>query len=576
MTPRLIVIVVLALSSAAPGQIYVSTCGNDLWSGQSPTCTAPDGPKRTIQSAIFAVSSGTIWVAPGTYTERINFLSKPITLASSAGPATTIIDGTGLVGPVVTCNDFEGPDTQLIGFTITGGDAANGGGMYNLLSSPTVVNCRFIDNSARDNGGGMHNNLGGPTVVGCTFSGNDADRGGGMYSNGGDPTVINCVFRDNLAQLQGGGMFNRDGSTEVTNCAFSGNSAARGGGMHNDILGNAALAGCSFSANSATEGGGMYNHSLSAPVAATSILWGNTALVDGDEVLNEFGTVVSFSFCDVRGSGGSPAWDPALGTDDGGNIDVNPRFVDAYGPDGTAGTGDDDLSLDTGSPCIDAGDNTAVPADAGDVDDDGNTTEPVPLDLAGNPRFVDAVNYPDTGVPGNGHAEVVDMGAYEADASTPPADPSSDVGVYRVGNWYLDLNGNDLWDGGDTTFLFGLPDDVPVVGDWDGDGDDEVGVYRDGKWFLDINGNGQWDGPDVTFRFGLSGDVPVVGDWNGDGPDDVGVVRDGRWYLDLNGNDQWDAGDATFRFGLSDDSPVVGDWDGDGTDDVGVRRRKTW
>ena len=62
-------------------------------------------------------------------------------------------------------------------------------------------------------------------------------------------------------------------------------------------------------------------------------------------------------------------------------------------------------------PCIDAGDNTAVPPDTADLDGDGNTTEPIPLDLDGNLRFVDCPDIPDTG---NGTPPIVDMGAYEA------------------------------------------------------------------------------------------------------------------------------------------------------------------
>jgi len=56
------------------------------------------------------------------------------------------------------------------------------------------------------------------------------------------------------------------------------------------------------------------------------------------------------------------------------------------------------------SPCIDAGDNTAVPADTTDLDADGNTAEPIPFDLDGKPRIVDGDN------DGN---SVVDMGAFE-------------------------------------------------------------------------------------------------------------------------------------------------------------------
>jgi len=92
-----------------------------------------------------------------------------------------------------------------------------------------------------------------------------------------------------------------------------------------------------------------------------------------------------------------------------GNIDADPRFVrnPGTGPDSLWGTADDDfgdLRLRAGSPCIDAGDNAALPLDDLDLDGDGNTTEAIPFDLAGLARVV-------RGLPGPG--PVVDMGAYE-------------------------------------------------------------------------------------------------------------------------------------------------------------------
>jgi hypothetical protein len=105
----------------------------------------------------------------------------------------------------------------------------------------------------------------------------------------------------------------------------------------------------------------------------------------------------------------------------------------------------------------------------------------------------------------------------------------------------LDLNGNG-YDVSDPITQFGLPGDVPVVGDWDGSGKTKIGVFRNGVWYLDMNGNGQWDGfaVDRAGQFGLPGDIPVVGDWDGSGKIKVGVYRSGAWYLDMNGNLQWD------------------------------------
>ncbi len=111
-------------------------------------------PYCSIQTAIIAaVDTDVVIVAPGTYSERIDFLGKAITVRSSDGPAETSIDGTGLVGPVVTCVTGEGPGTALLGFTITGGNMDISGGMLNLFSSPAVTNCLFSGNVVTNQGG---------------------------------------------------------------------------------------------------------------------------------------------------------------------------------------------------------------------------------------------------------------------------------------------------------------------------------------------------------------------------------------------------------------------------------------
>jgi len=167
------------------------------------------------------------------------------------------------------------------------------------------------------------------------------------------------------------------------------------------------------------------------------------------------------------------------------------------------------------------------------------------------------------------------------------------IGVWRPTSrrFLLDSNGSNTWDGtagGDTlTASFGLNTDLPVTGDWNGDGKDEIGVWRPStrRFLLDTNGNDTWDtdagGDTLTGRFGLSTDIPVTGDWNGDGRDDVGVWRPTtrKFLLDTNGNGVWDGvlgGDTmTVAFGLDTDLPVIGDWNGDGTDEIGVWRPST-
>jgi hypothetical protein len=160
------------------------------------------------------------------------------------------------------------------------------------------------------------------------------------------------------------------------------------------------------------------------------------------------------------------------------------------------------------------------------------------------------------------------------------------VGVYRkaTGIWYLDYNGNGVWDGCgiDACFAWGGdPSDVPGVADWTGDGTMKVGVYRKatGYWYGDPWGTGVWYGCDLEICVHFGGeatDVPVLGDWTGDGAIKLGIYRaaTGMWYLDMNQNGEWDgcAIDKCVQIGLNGDIPIVGDWNGSGSGKVGVFR----
>jgi hypothetical protein len=122
----------------------------------------------------------------------------------------------------------------------------------------------------------------------------------------------------------------------------------------------------------------------------------------------------------------------------------------------------------------------------------------------------------------------------------------------------------------DHVFHYGEPGDVPLAGDWNGDGVRQIGVFHDGQWYLDLDGDGKFTERDAAFVFGQAGDIPVVGDFNGDGVDDIGVYRNGKWIIDTNGNHKFDATDKVFELGGAGDIPVVGDWNDDGIDDPGV------
>jgi protocatechuate 3,4-dioxygenase beta subunit len=125
----------------------------------------------------------------------------------------------------------------------------------------------------------------------------------------------------------------------------------------------------------------------------------------------------------------------------------------------------------------------------------------------------------------------------------------------------------------DHVFHFGTAGDIPVSGDWNGDGIRQIGVFRDGQWNLDLNGDGRFTEVDAAVTFGEAGDLPVVGDFDGNGVDEIGVFRAGTWIVDSNRNRHLDAQDKVFELGGANDKPVVGDWNDDGADDPGVYSR---
>jgi hypothetical protein len=84
------------------------------------------------------------------------------------------------------------------------------------------------------------------------------------------------------------------------------------------------------------------------------------------------------------------------------------------------------------------------------------------------------------------------------------------VGVFRSGSWIVDYSGTHLL-GAAATYSYGQAGDIPVIGDWDGDGVRRIGVYRQGLWILDYGGyNAMVAGTELIFGFGSSGYVPLV------------------------------------------------------------------
>jgi hypothetical protein len=150
------------------------------------------------------------------------------------------------------------------------------------------------------------------------------------------------------------------------------------------------------------------------------------------------------------------------------------------------------------------------------------------------------------------------------------------IAVFRpkTGYWHVDRNADGNFGNCRIeaciylkTFRAG---DLPVIGDWTGNGITQVGLFRPstGQWFINRTGNRLWDGCRRELcieSFGTDGDIPVSGDWDGSGRSSIGVWRPstGQWFLDYNGNGVWDGCSVDIcvaGFGVAGDIPVIGKW----------------
>jgi hypothetical protein len=142
-----------------------------------------------------------------------------------------------------------------------------------------------------------------------------------------------------------------------------------GGAMFNSNDASPTVTNCTFSGNVAEFGGGMFNLFGSNPIITNSIFWMNSdaggtdesGQIHNDDSIGVITPTVNYS--DVQGG-----WTGAGGVE---NINDEPMFVDANGPDNMVGTQDDNLRLRPGSPCIDSG-NPAFFAGPGVTDLDGH------------------------------------------------------------------------------------------------------------------------------------------------------------------------------------------------------------
>lgn len=311
------------------------------------------------------------------------------------------------------------------------GGGALGGGTFR------VDDCSFLSNVAQGTASGGAIRTDGGTIASSTFEGNLSLGSSGGGAIGGDSNIIvSCRFYSNRAEetAAGGGAV-RGGGLSLANCVFSGNVATGSGGGGAVSLccsGPASVVNCTFVGNTAigsSNAGGLNAFFPESLTLANCIFFQNSnanGQIQSAQYQPPWSGTATTAYLSIQGYAGGLVG-PGISA-------MNPRFRAMTGSDRQLGTPDDGLDLRADSPLIDAGSAAFLPADLADLDSDGDTAEPLPLDVAGGPRRFDALMTGDTGP---GPRPVVDIGAYE---SSPVVDCPSDF------NHDGFVNSQDLFD----------------------------------------------------------------------------------------------------------------------------------
>ncbi len=416
--------------------LTAASAGDEIWVANG--TYRPAGPAGD-RNASFQLRTGVAMYGgfSGTETRRDQRGTNPLqTILSGDLNDDDPTAGTSENSYVVVTASGTDNATTLDTLLITGGNGTNGGGLYAVGGNMAITRCVFTGNAA-DRGGAVYLENGDARFVNCWFADNRAVLDGGAvyttlssdtrfvdcafeqnsagYAGGAArilmsaPQFITCVFRRNTAPY-GGAVQNYDAVAPLfINCTFSGNQAASTGGAVQSNNSTPILANCTVVNNSAMEGGGVHGWVPSAAAISNCVLWRNTDNTGQTEAAQVHTGTTSVAYSCVQGWTGV--------TPGPGVIAADPMLVDPDGLDGIPGTEDDALRLRAGSPCIDAGDNAALPPDIADLDADGNAIEPTSLDGAGYPRFEADPVVADSGA---GTAPIVDMGAFEYAPTVPP------------------------------------------------------------------------------------------------------------------------------------------------------------
>lgn len=341
----------------------------------------------------------------------------------------------------------DGAAVTLDGLTFTGGNAVQGGGIYNG-GHLTLTNSTVTGNTTPTEAGGIFNAnnsslaMTRSRVVSNTAPIDNGGGGGGMYSqNNATVTIDSSTIADNSTGGAGGGVFFEGPATlTITSSTISGNtSAGIGGGIyHPGDRANLSVANCTIVQNSASSGGGVYANGV---FANSTIAYNHASFAGGGLQIPAGNSILASTIVSNNMVNGSPG-------DIFGSVSTGESYNNLIGDGGTAGglfTGDGNDNLTGVNPQFDSafasdhgGPTLTIGILAGSAARDTglNTSTGGSNDQRGAP-FVRDANLPDIGAfeyQGSPLTIVVDTVADENDGNYNAGDLSIREAIFIAGN----------------------------------------------------------------------------------------------------------------------------------------------
>ncbi|MEL6555794.1 MAG: choice-of-anchor Q domain-containing protein [Cyanobacteria bacterium J06621_11] len=390
-----------------------------------------------------AANGDEIWLAEGTYvpgaarTDTFSLTKEIAIYGGFSGSETNRSDRdwqnnlTILSGEIGSANDNSDNSHHVV--------TSNSNAIATL--DGVIIESGNTQGAIADDGGGVFNDKGTLTLKNTIVRNNQSADDGAGLRNSGTLFLINAAVTDNVSigtsfTSGGGGLLNdQSGTATIINSTFSGNIAQNGGAIRNDGL--LSLHNTTLSGNRATfqfGGGGAIANSTGTVEILNSTITNNVAAGSGAGISTTSAVTVANSIIAANQDDKDVAAVSALGqtgsfTSNGNNLIGNGGTGNGF----TNGTNGDQVGtsaapisplLETlqnnggftqthapgsGSTAIDAGNNSFVATDIGDVDADSNTTEPIPFDPNGTIRILNGT---------------VDIGAVESKAGINQAVPT--------------------------------------------------------------------------------------------------------------------------------------------------------